>query len=198
MIEYWARISCCLCMMQKSKVHHITVLGVHGSPLTNIPFKLSPPTDSSGLLLDKIQALIGMIVNIIVVMLITQSCPNLCDPMDCVAQEASLFMEFSRQKFQNGQPSASPRDLPNPGIKLRFSALQGDSLPSELLQKPLIVNVFKHQLDQRQKMCMTILASSRRTLAQDKSKDAENVALNAAIHKKPLLAWNSNFFILKL
>ena len=131
MIEYWARISCCLCMMRKSKVHHITVLGVHGSPLTNIPFKLSPPTNSSGLLLDKIQALIGMIVNIIVVMLITQSCPNLCEPMDCVAQEASLFMEFSRQKFWRGQPFPSPGDLPDPGIKSRSPALQANPLQSE-------------------------------------------------------------------
>ena len=32
-------------------------------------------------------------------------------------------------------------------------------------------------------MCMTILALSR-TLAQDKSKDAENVALNSSIGKK--------------
>ena len=41
---------------------------------------------------------------------VTQSCPTLCDPMDC--------MEFSRPEYWSGIPP-SPGDLPNPGIKPR-------------------------------------------------------------------------------
>ena len=31
--------------------------------------------------------------------LVTQSCSALCDPMDYIAHQAPLSMEFSRQKF---------------------------------------------------------------------------------------------------
>ena len=40
-------------------------------------------------------------------------------------------MEFSRQEYWSGLPFPSPRDLPDPGIELRASALQADSLLSE-------------------------------------------------------------------
>ena len=40
-------------------------------------------------------------------------------------------MEFSRQEYWSKYPFPSPGDLPDPGIKLGFSALQADSLPSE-------------------------------------------------------------------
>jgi len=40
-------------------------------------------------------------------------------------------MELSRQEYCSGLPFSSPWDLPNPGFKLRSSALQADSLPSE-------------------------------------------------------------------
>ena len=45
-------------------------------------------------------------------------------------------MEFSRPKYWSGQPFPSPGDLPNPGIKPRSPALQGDSLPAEPPGKP--------------------------------------------------------------
>ena len=48
--------------------------------------------------------------------LFDQSCPTLCDPMDCSLQ-APLSMEFSREECWSGLPFPSPRDLPNPGIK---------------------------------------------------------------------------------
>ena len=60
-----------------------------------------------------------------------QSCLTLCDPMDCVAHEPPLSMEFSRQESWRGLPLPSPGDLPNSGIKLGSPALQADSLPSE-------------------------------------------------------------------
>ena len=62
--------------------------------------------------------------------LVVQSC-LLCIPMT-VANQASLFMEFSTQEYWRELPFPSPVDLPNPGIKARSLALQADSLPSEL------------------------------------------------------------------
>jgi len=40
-------------------------------------------------------------------------------------------MELSRQESWSGLLFPSPGDLPDPGIKLRSSAMQADSLPSE-------------------------------------------------------------------
>ena len=45
-------------------------------------------------------------------------------------------MEFSRPEYWSGWPFPSPGDLPNPGIELRFPALQADSLPAEPQGKP--------------------------------------------------------------
>ena len=45
-------------------------------------------------------------------------------------------MEFSRPEYWSGQPFPSPGDLPNPGIKPRYPALQMDSLPAEPPGKP--------------------------------------------------------------
>ena len=58
-------------------------------------------------------------------------CPTLCDPW-IVARQAPLSMGFSRQEYWSCLPFPPPRDLPKPGIKPRSSALQADSLPSEL------------------------------------------------------------------
>ena len=59
--------------------------------------------------------------------LVTQSCPTLCNPMDCVAHQAPLSMGFFRQEYWSGLPYPSPGDLPNPGTKPRSPALQADS-----------------------------------------------------------------------
>ena len=40
-------------------------------------------------------------------------------------------MVFSRQEYGSGLPCPPPGDLPDPGIKPKFPALQADSLPSE-------------------------------------------------------------------
>ena len=63
--------------------------------------------------------------------LVTQVCPTLCDPMDCVAHQAPLSMTFFRQKCWSEQPFPSLGDLPDPGIKPGSPTLQADSLPSE-------------------------------------------------------------------
>ena len=62
--------------------------------------------------------------------LVTQSCPTLCDPWT-VACQAPQSMEFSRQEYWSELPFPSPEDLPNPGIKPGSPALQVDSLPFE-------------------------------------------------------------------
>ena len=45
-------------------------------------------------------------------------------------------MRFSRQGYWSELPFPSSGDLPNPGIKPGFPALQAASLPSELQGKP--------------------------------------------------------------
>ena len=57
-----------------------------------------------------------------------------------VACQALLFMGFSRQEYQTGLPFPSPGDLPNPGIELGSSALQSDSLLTELQGKTSILS----------------------------------------------------------
>ena len=44
-----------------------------------------------------------------------QSCPTLCDPMDC---SPSLSMGFPRQEYWSGLPFPPPGDLPDTGIEL--------------------------------------------------------------------------------
>ena len=68
--------------------------------------------------------------------LVAQSRPTFCDPMDC-----PLSMGFSRQEYWSGL-TFPPPDLPDPGIELVSRTLQGsptlwaDSLLSEPLGKP--------------------------------------------------------------
>jgi len=45
---------------------------------------------------------------------VTQSFPTLCDPMDYIAFQAPLSLEFSRKEYWSGLPFPSPGDLPNP------------------------------------------------------------------------------------
>ena len=70
-------------------------------------------------------------------MLCAQSCPTLCDPMDC-SPPGSSVMEFSRQEYWSGLPFPSPGVLPNPEIEPGFPALQADSLMSESPGKPYV------------------------------------------------------------
>ena len=50
-------------------------------------------------------------------------------------------MGFSRQEYWSRLPFPSPGDLPGPGNKLVSPALQVDSLPLELPEKPLLSTV---------------------------------------------------------
>ena len=54
-----------------------------------------------------------------------------------VARQASLSVEFSRQKYWSGLPFPFPGDLPDPKIKPMSPALWVNSLLSESVGKPL-------------------------------------------------------------
>ena len=64
-----------------------------------------------------------------------QSCPTLCDPMDCSLPGSSVHGIF-RQEYWSGMPFPSPGHLPNPGMEPRSPTLQVDSLPAEPPGKP--------------------------------------------------------------
>ena len=72
-----------------------------------------------------------MYLNICMPAQLLQSCLTLSDPMDCVAHQAPLSMEFSRQEYCRWLPFAFPGDFPNPGTEDRSFTLQAVSLQSE-------------------------------------------------------------------
>ena len=67
---------------------------------------------------------------------IAQSCPTLCDPMDCRPPGSSIH-GFPRQEYWSGLPFPSPGDLPDPGIEPKSLTLQADTLTSEPPGKPI-------------------------------------------------------------
>ena len=67
---------------------------------------------------------------------VAQSCPTLCDPMDC-SPAGSPSMGFSRQEYWSGVPFPSIGTLPDPGIEPRSPALQAEALTSEPPGKPI-------------------------------------------------------------
>ena len=69
---------------------------------------------------------------------VIQSCPTLCDPMDCSSPGSSVRI-FARQGYWSGLPFPSPGDLPDPGIEPGSPALKADSLPTELYKLYLVV-----------------------------------------------------------
>ena len=76
-------------------------------------------------------------LNDMVKVLVAQSCPTLCDPMDCSLPGSSVH-GILQARVLEWVALPSPGDLPNPGIELRSPALQADSLPTEpLCQGPL-------------------------------------------------------------
>ena len=68
-----------------------------------------------------------------------QSCPTLCDPMDC-SPPAPLFMEFSRQEYWSRLPFPLQGIFPTQGLNRRLLHLLHwlvDSLPLAPPGKPL-------------------------------------------------------------
>ena len=90
--------------------------------------------------LKNVHSVHGIIVSEVKV---TQSCWTLCDPMDYTVHGIlqARILEWVAVPFS--------RDLPNPGIKPRFPALQADSLPAESQRKPKNTGVGSLSLLQR-------------------------------------------------
>ena len=63
--------------------------------------------------------------------LATQSCFTLCDPMNCIAHQAPLSMEFSRQEYWNGLPFPCLGDLPDP--RSQPGTCHGSLLPKRVV-----------------------------------------------------------------
>ena len=69
-----------------------------------------------------------------------QSCPTLCNPLDCVACQAPLSKGFSRQEYWSGLPFPSPGDLPRDRTGISYVScvgLQVFSAPAKLSRWPL-------------------------------------------------------------
>ena len=75
------------------------------------------------------------------VKLLVLSCVQLFEILWIIAHQAFLPMSFSKLDYWSGEPSPSPRDLPDPGIESRSPALQADSLPFEKQGRPSILNI---------------------------------------------------------
>ena len=67
---------------------------------------------------------------------VAKSCLTLATPWT-IARQAPLSMGFSMQEYWSGLPFPSPGDLPVPGIKLGFPALQADSLTNWATEEAL-------------------------------------------------------------
>ena len=61
---------------------------------------------------------------------VAQSCPTLCDPMDCNLSGSSVHGIFQARVLE-WVAISSPGNLPNPGIEPGSPTLQADALPSE-------------------------------------------------------------------
>ena len=75
----------------------------------------------------------GIPLSLLLLCLVTQSCPTLCGQLDYSLPGSSVHRIFQKE-YWSGLPFLSPRDLPNPGIEVESpvsSALQADSLSTE-------------------------------------------------------------------
>ena len=61
---------------------------------------------------------------------VTQSCPTLCDPVDCSPPDSSVH-GILQARILEWVAVPSPGDLPDPGIEPRSPTLQADALTSE-------------------------------------------------------------------
>ena len=70
--------------------------------------------------------------------LVAQSCPALCDPMNC-SPTGSIVHEFSRKEYWSEEPFTSPEDLLDTRIEPGTPTLQADSLLSESPGEPIYI-----------------------------------------------------------
>ena len=64
---------------------------------------------------------------------VTQSCPTLCNSMNCSLPDSSVPGD---SPGKSGLPCPPPGDLPNSGMEPKSPTLQADSLPNEPPGKP--------------------------------------------------------------
>ena len=69
-------------------------------------------------------------------MLVTQSCPTFCDPINCSPLGSSVH-GFSRQEYWSGLPFPLPGHLPDRGIEPVSPVLAGTFLITEQPEKPI-------------------------------------------------------------
>ena len=67
---------------------------------------------------------------------VAQSCPTLCDPVNCSPPGSLVHGIFQARIQEQRCAFPSPGDLPNSGIKPGSPASQADALPSEPPGKP--------------------------------------------------------------
>ena len=70
---------------------------------------------------------------------VAQSCPTLCDPMDCSPPGSSVHGIFQAKVLEWGAIAFSPGYIPDPGIEPASPALKADSLLSVPPEKPLFM-----------------------------------------------------------
>ena len=58
-----------------------------------------------------------------------QSCPTLCNPMDCSPPRSSVHWIF-QEEYWSGLPCPPPEDLPDPGIQSKPVSLMSPTLAS--------------------------------------------------------------------
>ena len=76
--------------------------------------------------------LVGSFITVKTVkVLVTQSCPTLCDPIDCSPARLLCLWDSPGKSTGVGLPFPAPGDLPNPDIEPRSPSFQADSLLSE-------------------------------------------------------------------
>ena len=67
---------------------------------------------------------------------VAQSCPTLCDPMDCSPADSSVHGDSPGKNTRVGCHALFQGIFPTQGLELGSPALQADSLPAELPGKP--------------------------------------------------------------
>ena len=71
------------------------------------------------------------------VVLVAQSCPTLCNPMNCSPPGSSVHGDSPGKNAGVGCQALLQGNLPDPGVEPRSLVLQADSLPSETPGKPM-------------------------------------------------------------
>ena len=76
---------------------------------------------------------------------VVESCPTLCDPMDCSLPGSSLHRILQARVLEWAAISFSG-DLPDPGIKPRSPAFRADTLTSEPRASVCMYTIYKYAM----------------------------------------------------